>query len=95
MDQSTRFAAFAIPISVVVDCCGNIRFQEEGALPDIGSFIHRFDAFIGNDYTESIILDNRLFPIPNVAPSTEEDLGTALNVKGDSLVFSNGMDAYD
>ena len=70
----------AIPTTIVVDRFGNICFWEEGSLPDVGSFTRLFDAFVGEDYTESTVLYAIPPMKPNVAPAAEADLAAALEV---------------
>lgn len=75
-----KFYVSAIPTSVVIDRNGTICFWEEGSVPDVGSFIRLFDAFVGDDYTESKILTAIPPMKPNVTPSAEADLAAALEV---------------
>lgn len=92
---SGRFDFSGIPTSIVVDRFGIICFQESGSLPDIGAFARLFDAFIGDNYTESVIQHGIPRAVPNVEPSSEAELNAALNAEGGTLVFSNGADIYD
>lgn len=70
----------SIPTSIMIDRFGTICFVEAGAQPDVGSFKRLFDAFLGEDYTESILLDAVPAVKPNVVPSQEADLTEALGV---------------
>ncbi len=81
-----------IPTSIVVDRFGNICFVESGSLPSTGAFTRLFDAFLGDDYTESIMLAAVPPMKPNVAPSAEADVSAALNVEGGTLLFTNPTD---
>ena len=92
---ANRFDFTGIPTSIIVDRFGTICFQESGSLPDVGSFIRLFDAFIGDDYTESVIQHGIPRAVPNVAPSSEAELNAALNAEGGSLVFHNSADPYN
>ncbi|MBQ4580837.1 MAG: TlpA family protein disulfide reductase [Clostridia bacterium] len=92
---ATRFAASAIPTSVMVDRFGTICFMEAGSLPDASSFIRLFDAFLGESYTESKVLYGIPRMKPNVAPSAQEELNAALNIEGGTLVFNNSSALYD
>ena len=91
---ANRFDFTGIPTSIIVDRFGNICFQESGSMPDVGSFSRLFDAYLGDNYTESVILDSVPLARPNVAPSSEEELSAALNVEGGSLTFQNSTDTY-
>ena len=92
---SSRFAFSGIPTSIIVDRFGAICFQESGALPDVDSFTRLFNAFIGDDYIESVIQHDIPRAVPNVAPSSEAELSAALNAAGGALVFSNSADPYN
>ncbi len=76
--MADKFNVSAIPTSVVVDRFGTICFWESGSLPDVGSFTRLFDAFLGDGYTESVVLDGVPAMKPNVAPSAEADVAAAL-----------------
>ena len=78
--MAEKFNVSAIPTSVVIDRFGTICFWESGSLPDVGSFTRLFDAFLGEDYTESVILDGVPPMKPNVAASAEADVAAALGV---------------
>lgn len=78
--MADKFDVSAIPTSVVVDRFGTICFWEAGSLPDVGSFTRLFDAFLGEEYTESVILDGVPAMKPNVAASAEADVAAALDV---------------
>lgn len=69
----------SIPTSLVVDRFGTICFVESGSQPDVGSFTRLFDAFVGDDYTESVLLDGVPAAKPTVAPSAEADVSAALD----------------
>lgn len=88
-DFSTKFAVFSIPTSIVVDRNGVICFIETGSMPDANSFTRLFDAFVGEEYTESVLLDEIPAMKPNVEPSSEEALAAALNVEGGTIAFAN------
>lgn len=84
----------AIPTSIVVDRFGRICFIEIGSQPDAESFTCLFDAFLGDDYTQSIQLDAIPGMKPNVVPSSEKELSAALNGEGGTLTFTNDDDVY-
>lgn len=84
----------SIPTTLMVDRFGTICFIESGAQTSVSAFMRLFDAFIGDDYTESVLYD-KLPPMkPNVMPSTEAELALALNVDGGDIVFSNDTGTY-
>ncbi len=88
--MADKFNVSAIPTSVMVDRFGTICFWESGSLPDVASFTRLFDAFLGDGYTESVIL-NSLPPMkPNVAASAEADVAAAL----EATAAANPTDAY-
>lgn len=79
----------SIPTSLVVDRFGTICFVEAGSQPDVGSFTRLFDAFVGENYTESVLLDGVPAMKPTVAPSAEADISAALEASA-----ANPADAY-
>lgn len=76
--MADKLAVTAIPTSIVVDRFGTICFWEVGSVPDMASFIRLFDAFVGDDYTESVMLDGIPQAKPSVAPAAEADIAAAL-----------------
>ena len=50
------FATLGIPTSLIVDRFGNIGYIEIGAQTATTSFTRAFDAFVGEDYAESIVM---------------------------------------
>lgn len=94
-DLSTLFNVDGIPTSIVVDRYGVICFLEAGSQTDASSFMRLFDVFLGEDYTESVILSEIPPMLPNVEASDEAQLNAALNAEGGDIVFKNGADQYD
>lgn len=92
-DLLTKFQRNSIPTSIVIDRFGVICFIESGSITDLDSFMRLFDTFLGDSYTESVLLDGVPKPRPNTEPSSEEKLNSALNVEGGSLSFTNSEDA--
>ena len=86
------FANQGIPTTLVVDRFGVITFIEVGSQPSAGSFTRVFDAFIGDDYTESVLLDGVPPMKPNVEPASEAELTAALNAEGGAIAFRNAED---
>lgn len=68
----------SIPVSLMIDRYGTICFMEAGAQPDTDSFRRLFDAFVGEDYQESLLLASIPSEKPDVAASSPEELYTAL-----------------
>lgn len=77
-----------IPTSVVIDRFGVVCFQESGSVPSTAAFTALFDAFLGDDYTESTVLYEAPGPKPTVENPTSEALSAALNAEGCPLVFT-------
>ena len=93
-DLASAFGVDSIPTSIVVDRFGTICFLEAGSQSDADSFINLFELFLGDDYTESIMQYGIPRTKPNVEPSSEAELASALNAEGGSLVFTNDTDEY-
>ncbi len=94
-DETGIFSAFglnSIPTSLVVDRFGNVAFMEAGSQTSLGNFTRLFDVFVGDEYTESIVLDEIPAAKPNVAAEDEATLAAALNVEGGTLAFVNPDD---
>ncbi|MBQ7139308.1 MAG: TlpA family protein disulfide reductase [Clostridia bacterium] len=68
----------SIPVSLMIDRYGTICFMEAGAQPDTDSFRRLFDAFVGKDYQESLLLASIPSEKPDVAASSPEELYAAL-----------------
>lgn len=68
----------SIPTTLMIDRFGTICFIEAGAQTSSDSFKRLFDFFLGDDYTESILLDAIPSVKPNVAASDETALADAL-----------------
>lgn len=68
----------SIPTTLMIDRFGTICFIEAGAQTSADSFRRLFDVFLGDDYTESILLDAIPSIKPNVASSEQTALTEAL-----------------
>lgn len=88
----SKFKLNSIPTSIIVDRFGVICFVESGAITDLDSFMRLFDTFLGDDYTESVLLEDVPPKTPTTEPSTVEMLNSALNVEGGTLNFANSED---
>lgn len=93
-DLASAFGVNSIPTSIIVDRFGTICFLESGSQSDVASFVNLFELFVGDDYTESIMQQGIPRTKPNVEPSSEAELATALNAGDGSLVFTNDTDEY-
>ncbi len=89
---AAKFGVTSIPTSIVVDRFGTICFIEAGSMPDADSFARLFDAFLGEDYTESVLLDGVPARLPDAEASPAEELSAALNAEGAQLVFEGADD---
>lgn len=90
----TALRTSSIPTSLMIDRYGTICFVESGAMPDADSFIRLFDAFLGDDYTESVLLDGIPPKKPNIPQPTHEELSAALNAEDGAVSFDNPSNSY-
>lgn len=79
----------SIPTSLIVDRFGTICFIMPGSQPDTASFVRLFDAFVGEDYTESVLFHDIPPKKPDIAPAAASDLSAALDATA-----LNPSDAY-
>ncbi|MBQ8555218.1 MAG: TlpA family protein disulfide reductase [Clostridia bacterium] len=91
---ATRFYAASIPMSVVIDRFGTVCFMESGAQTSVEAFTNLFDAFVGEGYTSSMLLESIPTTKPNIPAAAEDKLAEALNVDGGTLSFRNSGNAY-
>ncbi len=91
VDLSTAFDVYSIPTSIIVDRFGNVAFIEAGAQPSVSAFTRLFDAFTGESYTETRVL-NKIPPAKPVMKAAEQDLSAALNAEGGQIAFVNERD---
>lgn len=68
----------SFPTTLMVDRFGTICYVEAGAQTSTDSFKRLFEVFVGDDYTESILLDAIPSGKPDVAPSEATALANAL-----------------
>lgn len=79
---ATAFALEAAPTSVVIDRYGVICLIHPGALVDEDYFYYIFDAFIGDDYTQTLYESfDELMPTatPNVEMASSEEVAAVMN----------------
>lgn len=88
-DFFSKFALEAIPCSIVVDRFGTVCYIAE-MLPDAASFMRLFDVFVGDDYTQSLLLNDVPPEKPRYAPSAPADIAAAL----DTANAQNPADVY-
>ena len=89
------FAYDGIPTSIMVDRFGVICWQESGSITSTDTFLRLFNAFIGDDYTESVVG----FEIPKVmptveAPAAEDAAAAAVAENGNVTVSFDADDEY-
>lgn len=84
----------SIPTSLMIDRFGTICFIESGSQPSVEAFTRLFDAFLGEDYTESVLFDGLPPMKANVEPSSEADIAAALNADGATITYSNDPGRY-
>lgn len=92
VDLNSAFKIQSIPTSIIVDRYGNVAFIEVGAQPSVSAFTRLFDAFTGDSYTETRVLDQIPPARPNKAAADAEDLNAALNAEGGKITFANDPD---
>ena len=92
---SSQFYSDGIPVSVVVDRFGVVCFMQSGAQPSADAFRRLFDAFVGEGYTESRLLNRIPAMKPNIPDAEPDRLAEALNVPGGTLTFANSGNTYD
>lgn len=68
----------SIPVSLMIDRNGTICFMEAGAQPDTDAFRRLFEVFLGDDYSEAILLDTIPADMPDIMPSDESQLAAAI-----------------
>ena len=79
-DLAAKFGVTGIPTSVIIDRNGTICYIESGAITSADIFARLFDAFVGEEYSESVLLKDIPPMKPTVIPSSEAELAAALQV---------------
>ena len=92
VNLSSAFGVRSIPTSIIVDQFGNVAFIEAGAQPSVSAFTRLFDAFTGDSYTQTRVLDKIPPARPSIASADPADLSAALNVEGGQITFANDQD---
>lgn len=88
------FGASSIPVSAVVDRFGTVCFIQPGAQTSTDAFVRLFDAFVGEEYTESLLLNSIPAMKPNIPKASAERLAAAANAQGGALTFINPTGKY-
>lgn len=91
---SLAFYATSIPVNVVIDRFGTVCFMQKGAFTNADDVRNIFDAFIGEAYNESLILNAAPAAKPDIPAADESKLAEAMNADGAALSFRNPEDAY-
>jgi len=71
----------SIPTTLMIDRFGTICLIETGAQPSVENFERMFNAFLGDEYTESMLYRGLPAAKPNVAPASAEELSAALETE--------------
>ena len=87
----TGFHTGYIPTTVVVDRFGTICYYEYGSVTAVDAFERLFATFVGDDYTESVLMEDGIpAKLPDVDPADPADLAAAIGSEG--LTFVNPTD---
>lgn len=78
-----------IPTSLLIDRFGRITWIDVGAQPDADSFCRLFEAFLGDDYTETILWDHLPPKQPSVPYADEAELNAILDGDDGKVVLHN------
>ena len=89
-----RFAASSIPMSIVVDRFGVVSCIISGAQTSADAFTRLFDAYVGEDYPETVLLNSIPGKRPDVPAAAPERLMEALGVPGDPISFDTPAGVY-
>lgn len=89
---SSIFAGSGIPVTIVVDRFGSVAFIEVGALLADGAFSRLFDAFLGDDYTETRVLSAVPPAQPAAVAADPAELAAALGLGGGQITCDNDPD---
>lgn len=91
--MAQKLRASSIPTSIVVDRFGTICFWMSGAITEADSFTRLFDAFVGEEYTESTVWNGIPPEAPTVEPAASAELAAALNPDCESCAQTMPADA--
>lgn len=79
----------SIPASLVVDRFGVICFVSTGAQTSTDSFTRLFDVFVGDDYTESVLLTDIPSRRPDIEAATDEEISAAIETRASAVSSAN------
>ena len=92
---ASAFGISGFPTTIAIDRFGTICLIENSAQTSAEMFIRLFEAFLGEDYTKSVVFD-AIPPMKPTAPAfTGQELSEALRGDGTALVFENDSDPYN
>lgn len=92
---SNWFDFDGIPTSIMVDRFGVICWQESGSITSTDTFLRLFNAFTGDDYTESLVGFEIPKVMPNVeAPAVEDAAAAAVAENGNAALSFDTEDEY-
>ena len=81
-----------IPTSLIVDRFGHIAWVGVGAQASTSDFTRLFEAFLGNEYTETVVWDHLPPRKPSVAPSDEAELQKIISADERRIILHNPAD---
>ena len=84
----------SIPTSMMIDRFGTICFIQSGSLPNTDAFIRLFDAFLGEDYTQSVLLTGIPARKPDIAAPDAQELASALGANDGSIAYRSSDGKY-
>lgn len=85
------FYASSIPTTAVIDRFGTVCYLEAGSQTSTEAFTRLFDAFVGDDYTESRLFKGLPGPRPGIPAADPARLAEALD---GGLTFTNAQSGY-
>lgn len=83
------FGVTAFPTNIIIDRFGTVCYIQAGAMVDAAQFMQLFDAFTGDDYTESVIYKSLPPQLPDIVPAGGDQLAAALGSGSGSVRFDN------
>ena len=80
-ELSRKFGVSGIPTSIVVDRNGIICFVHSGAVTETGMFTRLFDVYVGDDYSEPVLLTSIPEAKPDIEPAEADEIAAALDAE--------------
>ena len=87
--------ASSIPVSMMIDRFGNLTLRHAGAITDADSFRRMFDAFLGENYTQTRTYSKIPEPVLSLEFPSDEALSQALNADGGAIAFTSDPERHD